>query len=244
MIKLSEISTNPPDSLDKEKTKEETILLISRFSELQNVLYAEHKHSLLIVLQGMDASGKDGAIKKVFTGVNPMGCNVTPFKKPTEEQADHDFLWRIHRHAPAKGMIQIFNRSHYEEVLIQRVGHWVDEDCIKRRFHHINHFEKLLQENGTQILKFYLHISKKEQEERLEERLIDLKKKWKYNVADVKERGYWDDYMKAYEDVFHHCSPEIPWTIIPSDKNWYKEYLIAKKIVEVMEGLGMKYPEK
>src|SRR5690554_725078 len=148
MVNLSDVSTRAPDNLIKEEVKQRTGEIIQQLDQLQNLLYAEHRHSLLIILQGMDAAGKDGAIKKVFSGVNPMGCMVKPFKKPTEEELDHDFLWRIHRHAPAKGMIQIFNRSHYEDVLIQRVHGWIDEAEVAKRFSHINHFESLLQSNG------------------------------------------------------------------------------------------------
>jgi len=241
-IKLSEIDTMPPAHLDKDEAEKQTKKLINRLSELQNVLFAEGKHSMLIVLQGMDASGKDGAIKEVFSGINPLGCRVTAFKKPTEEEMKHEFLWRIHKHVPEKGMIQIFNRSHYEDVVIQRVHAWVDEDTIKRRYTHINNFETLLQENGTVVLKFYMHISKDEQTERLQERLSDIRKMWKYNPNDLKESERWDEYMEAYQLAFAKCSPEIPWTIVPADKNWYKEYLIAKTLVEAMEKLDMQYP--
>lgn len=242
MTNLSKISTRAPESFDKKDTKEKTEKLIERLAELQNVLYAENKHSLLIVLQGMDASGKDGVIKAVFRGINPMGCMVSAFKKPTEEEMSHDFLWRIHHRVPPRGMIHIFNRSHYEDVLIQRVHKWIDEDTVFRRFEHINAFEKLLADSGTAVLKFYLHISRQEQLQRLEERISDLTKNWKYNPNDIKESERWDEYMAAYEDAFKHCSPDIPWNIIPADQNWYKEHLIAKKIVETLESFKMKYP--
>lgn len=242
MTALSKISTRAPESFDKKDTKEKTEKLIERLAELQNVLYAENKHSLLIVLQGMDASGKDGVIKAVFRGINPMGCMVSAFKKPTEEEMAHDFLWRIHHRVPPRGMIHIFNRSHYEDVLIQRVHKWIDEDTVFRRFEHINAFEKLLTDSGTAVLKFYLHISRQEQLQRLEERISDLTKNWKYNPNDIKESERWDEYMAAYQDVFKHCSPNIPWNIIPSDQNWYKEHLIATKIVETLESFKMKYP--
>lgn len=242
-ISLADIATTPPVGLSKEQTKEEKKDLINELEELQNLLFAEGKHSLLIVLQGMDASGKDGAIRDVFKSVNPMGCKVSSWKKPTEEEMSHEFLWRIHKEVPAKGMIQVFNRSHYEDVLIQRVHKWVDEDTIMRRFDYINVFEQLLQENDTQILKFYLHVSHEEQHKRLGERLTDPRKMWKYNPNDMKESQHWDDYRAAYEDVFERCSPEIPWIIVPADNNWYKEYTVAKTIVERLKSLKMAYPE-
>jgi polyphosphate kinase 2 (PPK2 family) len=171
-----------------------------------------------------------------------MGCYVKPWKKPTEEEMRHEFLWRVHREVPPKGMMHVFNRSHYEDVLIQRVRKWVDMDTIRRRFEHINNFERLLEENDTHILKFYLHVSREEQLSRIQERLSDPRKMWKYNPNDLKEAELWEDYVTAYEDVFRHCSPGIPWTIVPSDENWAKEHLIAKTIVETMESLKMAYP--
>ncbi len=242
MKAIQKISTRAPEHLKKNEVKELTDTYITQMSELQNMLYAQGKYSLLIVLQGMDASGKDGAIKEVFSAVNPLGCRVVAYKKPTEIEMKHDFLWRVHRHVPEKGMIQIFNRSHYEDVLIQRVHRWIDEDRVKRRFDYINQFEKLLMENDTQILKFYLHVSKKEQLKRLKERISDPRKKWKYNANDIKESERWDEYMKAYQDVIKNCSPDIPWTIVPSEQNWYKEYIIAKTIVEKLKTLDLKYP--
>ena len=240
--KLKTIDTRAPKKLLKENIKKETQKLKFRLEELQNLMYAESKHALLIVLQGMDASGKDGVSKNVFDAVNPMGCRVIPFKKPTDLEMKHDFLWRIHANAPEKGMIHIFNRSHYEDVLIQRVHQWVDEKTIAQRFVHINNFEKLLQETGTVVLKFYLHVSKEEQLQRLNERLSDKTKMWKHNDADLKEREFWDAYRTAYEGVFENCSASAEWNIVPSDQNWYKEYIIAKKVVETLEALKMKFP--
>ena len=241
-IKLKEISTLAPKKHNKEHTKKDLVKLKYTLEELQNLLYAESKHSLLIVIQGMDASGKDGAVKNVFETINPMGCRVMAFKEPSALEMKHDFLWRIHQQTPEKGMIHIFNRSHYEDVLIQRVHHWVDEKTIKQRMQHINNFEKLLIDSGTTVLKFYLHISQDEQLKRLEERLSDKSKMWKHNDNDIKERQYWKDYMKAYEDVFDVCSEYSEWQIIPSDQNWYKEYVMAKKIVETLQGFKMNYP--
>lgn len=241
-IKLSNIDTRAHAKFNKEQIKEELLKLKYKLEKLQILLYAESKHSLLIIIQGMDASGKDGAIKNVFEAVNPMGCNVISFKQPTPVEMKHDFLWRIHQKVPERGMIQIFNRSHYEDVVIQRVHHWVDEKTIKQRFDQINDFEKLLEETGTSVLKFYLHVSKEEQLKRLEERLKDTAKMWKHNKNDIKERTYWNNYMRAYEDAFENCYKHAAWHIVPSDQNWYKEFVIAKKIVETLERFKMKFP--
>jgi PPK2 family polyphosphate:nucleotide phosphotransferase len=241
-ISLKDNDTRAPKHFEKEKTKKEIAGLMEELDELQNLLYAESKHSLLVVIQGMDASGKDGAIRNVFGKLNPQGVQVKSFKTPTAEELAHDFLWRIHQHAPAKGMIQIFNRSHYEDILITRVHKWIDDHTAKKRMLSINHFEKLLQEhNNTSILKFYLNVSFEEQQKRLNERIRDPKKQWKYNENDFTEAKLWDIYIEMYEDCFEHCG-DIPWTIVPADQNWYKEYLIASKIFETLKGLNMKYP--
>jgi PPK2 family polyphosphate:nucleotide phosphotransferase len=243
MTVLKETSTKAPKELDKKQTKEETARLLKELDGLQNLLYAEGKHAVLVILQGMDASGKDGAINKVFGQLNPQGIMVKSFKTPTEEELHHDFLWRIHQHAPAKGMIEVFNRSHYEDVLITRVHGWCDDATAKRRFRAINDFERLLSEhNSTIIFKFYLHISREEQADRFREREEEPSKQWKYNEKDYAEAKLWDDYMKMYEDVFEHCR-EIPWTIVPSDQNWYKEFVIAKAVVDTLRSLDMKYPQ-
>ncbi len=241
-INLIKIPTVPPIDLNKVDIKNETEKYVDDFGQLQNILYAQQKFSLLIILQGMDASGKDGVIKKVFTGINPMGCKVKSFKKPTDEEMAHDFLWRIHANVPQKGMIQIFNRSHYEDVVIQRVHNWIDMETVIKRYDHINSFEKLLSDNETLILKFYLHISKEEQSGRLNERLSNPEKMWKSNPNDFEESKKWDDYMQAYEDAINNCSPEIPWTIVPSDKNWYKEYIVSKTIVDSLKKIKLEYP--
>ena len=242
MNTLSQISTRAPKELDKKETKEETLDLLKELDELQNLLYAERKHSVLIILQGKDASGKDGVIRNVFGQMNPQGVQVRSFKAPTEEELSHDFLWRIHQHVPAKGMIQIFNRSHYEDVLVTRVHGWCDDATAQNRFDAINNFEELLAlHNGTQILKFYLHISKEEQEERLEERKKDPAKKWKYNAKDEEEAKLWDSYRQMYEEVFLHCNA-VPWNIVPADQNWYKEHVVAKALVGLLKSLNMQYP--
>jgi PPK2 family polyphosphate:nucleotide phosphotransferase len=241
-IKLTNIDTRAPEKYNKERIKRDLLSMKIRLEELQNLLYAEGKHALLVIMQGMDASGKDGAIKNVFETVNPMGCRVISFKEPTPPEMKHDFLWRIHQNVPEKGIIVIFNRSHYEDVLIQRVHQWVDEKTIKQRYTHINNFEKLLNETGTTVLKFYLHVSKEEQLKRLQERLNDKTKMWKHNDNDVKERKFWNDYMRAYEAAFENCSAYAEWNIVPADQNWYKEFVIAKKVIETLEGFKMKFP--
>ncbi len=242
MATLNKISTKAPKELNKEETKQETEIIKRKLDDLQNLLYAEGKHGVLVVVQGMDASGKDGAIKKVFGGLNPQGISVKSFKSPTAEELSHDFLWRIHQHAPAKGMFQVFNRSHYEDVLITRVHGWCDDETAQKRFAAINQFEKLLQEqNNTVILKFYLHISPEEQQQRLRERVENPEKSWKYNASDFEEAKRWDRYMNMYEDVFANCN-HPSWTIVPADQNWYKEYVIAKQLASTLESLQMKYP--
>ena len=241
-IKLSEISTRAPEAFDKKETKEKTNKIVEELDELQNLLYAEHKHSILVVIQGMDGSGKDGIIRNVLGKLNPQGVTVKSFKVPTEEEYAHDFLWRIHTAAPGKGMIQIFNRSHYEDILVTRVHKWCDDKTARKRMKAINDFEELLQEhNSTHILKFYLHISPEEQNERLTERLHEPSKMWKYNEKDLSESKLWDEYMNMYEECFENCN-RVPWTIIPADQNWYKEYLIASQLNELLKSLKMQYP--
>ncbi|MEP6846543.1 MAG: PPK2 family polyphosphate kinase [Panacibacter sp.] len=241
-IKLSSISTRAPKKLDKEKTKEKTTAILAELDELQNLLYAESKHAVLIVIQGMDASGKDGTIRNVFGSLNPQGVVVQSFKVPTPLELSHDFLWRIHQHAPPKGMIQLFNRSHYEDVLVTRVHKIIDDDTAHKRMKAINDFEELLTgHNNTHILKFYLHISQEEQHERLDERLSDKTKQWKYNENDFAESKLWNEYMSAYEDCFKNCNA-IPWTIVPADQNWYKEFVIASALHKLLTSLKMRYP--
>jgi len=240
--RLKDRDTRAPKEFDKDKTKKEIAELLEKLDELQNLLFAESKHCVLVVIQGMDASGKDGAIRNVFGKLNPQGVQVKSYKVPTAEEAAHDFLWRIHQHSPAKGVIQIFNRSHYEDVLVTRVHKWIDDDIAKKRMEAINDFEKLLQEhNSTSILKFYLHVSPEEQQKRLAERIQNPRKQWKYNENDFSEAKLWDIYMNMYEDCFENCH-YIPWTIVPADQNWYKEYMIASKVFETLKDLNMKYP--
>ena len=241
-IKLSEISTKAPDGMDKKETKEKLVGILQELDELQNLLYAESRHSILVIIQGMDAAGKDGAVRNVFGKLNPQGVLVRSFKAPSPEELAHDFLWRIHLHTPQKGYIQIFNRSQYEDILITRVHKWIDNKTAHKRMRAINDFEKLLQEhNDTHILKFYLHISPKEQQERLEERIHNPAKQWKYNENDFEEAKLWDDYMAMYEDCIENCN-DVPWTIVPADQNWYKEHVIATTLRDTLKGLKMQYP--
>ncbi|QQS27956.1 MAG: polyphosphate kinase [Sphingobacteriales bacterium] len=239
---LDKISTLPPKELNKEDIKQEAIELQEELADLQNMMFAEGKWAVLVVLQGPDASGKTGAVK-AFTEVHPMGINVRSFKKPSSEELSHDYLWRVHQKTPAKGLIHIFDRSHYEDVLITRVNGWIDDETAHQRFRHINDFERLLKDCGTIVLKFYLHVQEEERQKRFFERLTEPKKNWKYSPEDLVIFNQWPEYKKAYENVLAHCGEDNPWTIVPSDKNWYKEYLIAKTTVEAMRKLNMKYPK-
>lgn len=242
VIKLDKISTKAPEDLDKAIVKEKTDVILNELDELQNLLYAESKHSVLIIIQGMDASGKDGAIRSVCGRMNPQGVMVKSFKTPTPEEYAHDFLWRVHQHTPAKGMIQVFNRSHYEDILITRVHKWCDDETVKKRMKAINDFEELLQShNNTKILKFYLHVSHQEQLERLEERIHEPSKMWKYNENDFSESRLWKEYMIVYNDCFNNCN-NIPWIIVPADQNWYKEFIIADALHRLLKGLKMQFP--
>ena len=241
-IQLAKISTKAPKGFNKEKTKVKTTTLLEELNELQNLLFAENKHSVLVVIQGMDASGKDGVIKNIFGTLNPQGVLVKSYKAPTSEELAHDFLWRIHQNTPAKGMVQIFNRSQYEDILITRVHKWCDDKTAKLRMSAINDFENLITtHSNTHILKFYLHISKEEQAERLEERIKDPRKQWKYNANDFTEAKLWKEYMNAYEDCFNNCNKQ-PWTIVPADQNWYKEHIITTELHKLLRSLKMQYP--
>ena len=248
--KLSLKEFDPDDTGDykkseqgKAKAKAETAKLIARLDGLQERLYAGATRSLLIVLQGMDTSGKDGTIKSVMSGINPQGCKVVAFKTPSKDELAHDFLWRVHREVPPKGYIGIFNRSHYEDVLITRVHGWVPDKEAKRRFNQIREFEELLTEQGTAVLKFFLHISTGEQKERLEERVADPEKRWKWNSGDLEERKLWDEYQKAFEDVLSATSTdEAPWYIVPANRKWYRNLLVADRIVQALEDMKLKTP--
>jgi PPK2 family polyphosphate:nucleotide phosphotransferase len=214
-----------------------------RIEKLQDVFYADARFALLVVLQGRDASGKDGTVKHVFRSVNPMGCEVTSFKQPTDEERNHDFLWRIERRVPAKRMIGIFNRSHYEDVIVPRVHHEIAEDKLRKRYEEINDFEKNLVENSTVILKFFLHVSRDEQKKRLLERLENPKKNWKFRVGDLDDRQLWDEYTAAYHDMIANCSTRwARWYIVPADDEDARNLLIASTIADTLSRLKLRYP--
>ena len=217
---------------------------LKRLSDLQERLFAENRQSLLVILQGMDTSGKDGTVKNVFSGVNPGGCSVTRFKTPSAEEISHDFLWRIHKAVPRRGEIGIFNRSQYEDVLVVRVHSLVPPSVWKRRYAQINRFERTLSETGTRILKFYLQIDKGEQRRRLQARLEDPTKRWKFSRTDLKERELWPDYQEAYEDALTECStPWAPWHVVPANRKWVRNLVVARAIVEALEGMDPRMPK-
>jgi len=241
-MKLSDISTKPPKGASKKEYKKKTDQLARAIAEKQHLMYAESKKALLIVFQGMDASGKDGATRKVFKYCSPSGVTAHAFKKPTDEEFAHDFLWRVHKLAPEQGQIVIFNRSHYEDILIQRVHKWIDEDKVNMRIEAINAFERLLMEdNNTIILKFYMHISPERQLEKLQERIDDPTKNWKHNEGDWKERKHWDEYRRCYIDILDRCNV-APWTVAPVDSRWYRDYFIAQKIYDTLDQLEFTLP--
>ena len=216
---------------------------LERLRDLQYLMYAQNKHALLVVLQGMDASGKDGTIRHVMSGLNPQGVGVTTFKAPSAEELDHDFLWRIHRAVPARGDIGIFNRSHYEDVLIVRVHSLVDRSVWSKRFDQINAFERTLVENGVRILKFFLHIDSDEQKERIQERIDDPKRRWKLSASDFTERRRFGAYQRAYEDVLARCStPWAPWHLVPANHKWYRNLAVSQIMVDALGALKMKFP--
>jgi len=237
-----------PSSTPGIKSKDEAIAelerITQRLSELQEVFYAESKRGLLVVLQAMDTGGKDGTIRHVFGPLNPQGVRVNNFKAPSPEELAHDFLWRIHVKVPQKGMIRIFNRSHYEDVLVVRVHNLAPKREVDRRYEQINAFERHLAENGVTILKFCLHISKKEQKERLQARLERPDKQWKFSSGDLTERKLWNKYQRAYERAISECStPWAPWHLIPSDCKWYRNYAVARIVLETLEDMKLRYPE-
>ena len=244
-IRLRDIST---DATGEYQSKEDSLKPLEKLRErlfvLQEALYAEHKRSVLVVFQAMDTGGKDGAVKSILSGINPEGVQVTSFKAPSAEELDHDFLWRIHQKVPPRGIIGVWNRSHYEDVLIVRVHKLIEKSVWKRRYEDINNFERVLTDNGVTILKFFLHISKDEQKKRLQARLDNPDKNWKFNPADLKERAFWDDYQDAYEDALNHCSTDYaPWNIIAADHKWARNIAIAEVLVKALEKIDPKYPK-
>ena len=240
-IILADIPTRAPAGWKKEDTLRKRDAMTRRLADLQHLMYAENKRSLLVVFQGMDASGKDGTTRKVFRYCSPSGVWAYPFKKPSDLEFEHDFLWRAHKIAPSKGQIQVFTRSHYEDVLIQRVHKWVSEERISQRIDAINAFEHLLEfDNDTKVVKFYLHLSRERQKEKLQERIDNPRKQWKHNPNDWKEAERWDEYRFAYEDAINRS--QIPWYIIPADQKWYRDYSVARILVEILETFNMQLP--
>lgn len=241
-VVLSKIKTTPPPKFDKGKIKKETAKMAEEIGELISKMYANKKYSLLVVLQGMDSSGKDGVSEKVFARTSPTMVSAYGFKKPTDEEFAHDFLWRAHKQTPGKGEVKIFVRSHYEDILIQRVHKWIDNKRVNVRIDAINAFETLLQEdNNTIVLKFYLHLSKTRQKEKLTERIQDPDKNYKHNDGDWEERKHWRKYMNAYQDAINRSV--IPWTIVPADSRTYRNYTVAKKVLATLKKLKESYPE-
>jgi PPK2 family polyphosphate:nucleotide phosphotransferase len=228
----------------KVKGKEKSAEILERLADLQEMLFAEHKQRVLIVLQGMDTSGKDGAVRHLMDGFNPLGTRVVSFKAPTEEERDHDYLWRVHRKVPAKGEVVVFNRSHYEDVLVPRVHDAIGKRTCRERYQQINDFERMQHENGMTIIKFFLHISRAEQRERLQARIDDPRKRWKFQHGDIEERKLWDDYQRAYQDAIEATATKhAPWYIVPANAKWYRDYMLATVVEETLAGLKMKFPQ-
>ena len=244
-IKLRHVATDAtPGVKGKAEAVEDLAALLPELRKLQYRLYAENRRAVLVVLQAMDAGGKDGVVRHVFSGFNPQGCRVTSFKSPSATELDHDFLWRIHRAVPPLGEIGVFNRSHYEDVLIVRVHELVPADVWRRRYARINAFERHLAESGVTMLKFFLHISREEQTRRLLDRIDDPERNWKLSPADAEERRYWDDYRRAYEDVLRECStPCAPWYVIPSDHKWYRNWAIARVLLARLRDMRLQFPK-
>ncbi|GJD39777.1 polyphosphate kinase 2 family protein [Methylobacterium bullatum] len=243
-LDLAAIDANADGGLDKEASKQALLVEHGRIQALQERLYAEHRRSLLVVLQAIDTGGKDGTIRSVFEGVNPQGCRVWSFKVPSAEERDHDFLWRYHAKVPGRGMIGVFNRSHYEDVLVVRVKSLEPEGVWRPRYDLINDFERMLTLSGVTVLKFFLHISKDEQKERLEARIADPEKHWKFDAADLVERQSWDAYQGAFTDALSRCSTShAPWHVVPANRKWYRNLLVARTIANTLEAMDPRYPD-
>jgi PPK2 family polyphosphate:nucleotide phosphotransferase len=242
-IVLAAVHPNTSETYEKKKHVEDQLEHQRQsLQKLQERLYAEHKRSLLIVLQAMDTGGKDGTIKHVFSGLNPQGCQVWSFKAPSSDELSHDFLWRYHHRTPSQGMISIFNRSYYEDVLVTRVKQLVPQEVWQQRYHLINEFEQILTLNNITVIKFFLHISKDEQKRRLESRLKDPHKQWKFSSDDLKDRQLWDEYQAAYEDAINNCSIYAPWYVVPANKKWYRNLVVARTIADTLEEINPQYP--
>ncbi|MDE3129396.1 MAG: polyphosphate kinase 2 family protein, partial [Gemmatimonadota bacterium] len=244
-LDLTDGDARPPRGAPSGSTLDDDLReQVARIAKLQRVFYADARFALLIVLQGRDAAGKDGTIRHVFSAVNPQGCEVASFKQPTDLEQRHDYLWRVHQRVPARGMIGIFNRSHYEDVLVERVRHLAPKAEWEQRYRQINDFERMLTENHVVILKFFLHVSRAEQKRRLRDRLTDETKNWKFSAGDLEDRARWGAYTKAYRDALRRCStPWAPWYLVPSDDKRVRNWLVAGVIVRALEGLKLRYPK-
>lgn len=243
-FRLGDYSPGHNGGTDREVVEAELAALRIRLDALQNLMYAGKQHALLVVLQGIDTSGKDSTINSVFQVAGPLGCTVVNFGVPSTEEAAHDHLWRYHQKTPEMGKVVIFNRSHYESVLVERVKGLATREQWSRRYDHINQFERILDDEGTVVMKFFLHISNEEQRERLQERVDNPKKHWKFRAGDLEERKLWDDYQDAFEDMIEQCNTEwAPWHVVPANRKWYRDYVVAKALVGRLESLGMTYPE-
>ena len=243
-LRLSEVDPDATGGVKKEAALKRYVQLREKISVLQQVLYAEHQRSLLIVFQAMDTGGKDGAVKDLCAGLNPAGLRITSFKAPSQKELDHDFLWRIHQAAPGMGMIGIWNRSHYEDVLVARVHKLVPKKVWKARYNQVNRFEEILTENGTTLLKFMLHICKDEQERRLQARLENPQKRWKFSPSDLKEREFWDDYQEAYEEAINRCTTDCaPWHVVPANRKWARDLAVIELLFRVLERMDPRYPK-
>jgi PPK2 family polyphosphate:nucleotide phosphotransferase len=243
-VRIKDLKPDFHDGMDKTDARGKTEKYGKRIGDLQTLLYANADRAVVILFQGMDASGKDGAVRRVLEFVNPAGVETTNFKAPSSEERAHDYLWRVHGAVPRFGYLGVFNRSHYEDVLIVRVMNLQPEKVWKKRYDQINAFERFLAENNVLLLKYFLHISKEEQARRFEERLQDPQKNWKFSEDDLKVRAHWDAYQEAYEEMLNRCStPEAPWHVVPADHKWYRDYVIARHVAETMEGLKMQWPK-
>lgn len=243
-VKLSEIDPSFCEKKRQNEIEAETAKYCEQIGDIQRRLFAHSHRGVLVLFQGMDAAGKDGATRKLLSNIDPTGLIVTSFKAPTRTEKEHDFLWRVHQAVPPYGAFGVWNRSHYEDILVPRVLKWVPKEVWSRRHDHINAFEKILTENGYILFKFYLHISKEEQANRLRKRLNEPHKNWKFEPADLEMREHWDEFMAAYEEIFARCSPPgAPWHIIPANRKWYRNYLVTKTVCETLQGLNLSWPE-
>ncbi|MBP9064769.1 PPK2 family polyphosphate kinase [Candidatus Microthrix sp.] len=242
-VELSQWDGDDDGGLSKDDTKDATAELSERLVELQHRLFAQKEHRVLVVIQATDTGGKDSTIRRVFGPLNPAGVRVTGFTKPSEDELAHDYLWRVHPHAPGDGMIAVFNRSHYEDVLVVRVHDLVPEARWRRRYQHLREFERMLTDEGTTVIKFFLHITADEQRQRLQDRIDDTTKWWKFNPADLTERERWDDYQAAFSEMLSQTSDPVPWWVIPANHKWFRDYLVSKVLVDTLEGLNLTYPE-